>query len=61
MRKEKLSYSKYLKLDSLLASQYPKSKEAGNEVHDVFHGTDVLQGSVRFMPLFHCIQSLGYC
>ena len=34
MKKEKLSYSKYLKLDSLLTSQHPKSKEAGKEVHD---------------------------
>ena len=34
MKKEKLSYSKYLKLDSLLTSQHPKSKEAGQEVHD---------------------------
>ena len=34
MKKEKLSYSKYLKLDSLLTSQHPKSKEVGKEVHD---------------------------
>ena len=34
MTKEKLSYGKYLQLDRILDSQAPKSKEAGNVVHD---------------------------
>ncbi len=34
MKKEKLSYSKYLQLDRVLDSQQPKSKEVGTEVHD---------------------------
>ena len=34
MTKEKLSYGKYLQLDHILDAQDPKSKEAGNEVHD---------------------------
>ena len=34
MTKEKLSYGKYLQLENILDAQSPKSKEAGNVVHD---------------------------